>query len=158
MKIRFIRRTYQEEEDYHRMRYALWSHHSEQELRDEMTLILIGDNFYKNELSWTVLVAVRDNGSLGGFIEITIYPKLESYEESPIGYIEGWYVDPDLRKQGVGRDLVKAAEAYVKEAGCKAIASDVEHHNRGSQKAHVALGFEATHEDQEGIFYYKSLS
>lgn len=157
MKIRLIGKNLQEEEDYHRMRYALWPHHSEQELRDEMALILKGERFYKNELSWTVFVVLRENGSLGGFIEITIYPKLASYADSPIGYIEGWYVDPDLRKQGVGRALVKAAESYVKKAGCKAIASDVEHNNLDSQNAHVALGFNATHKDGEGVFYYKKL-
>ena len=28
----------------------------------------------------------------------------------PVGYVEGWYVDPDVRRKGVGKALVAAAE------------------------------------------------
>jgi aminoglycoside 6'-N-acetyltransferase I len=158
MKIRLIHSIDKEREEYHRMRFALWPHHPEHDLRDEMHSILKGETFYRNELFWAVLVAVRDNGSLGGFLELSIYPKLEAYEESPIGYMEGWYVDEDLRGQGLGRRLVEAAESFLTGEGCQAIASDVEHANKGSQKAHVALGFVESHQDDECIYYYKKIT
>ncbi|WP_041703702.1 GNAT family N-acetyltransferase [Lachnoclostridium phytofermentans] len=139
------------------MRFSLWPHHNENELYNEMLQILEGKTFYKNELSWTVFVAVRENGSLGGFIEITIYPQLDLCDSKPIGYIEGWYVDEDLRNSGVGKRLVDIAQKWAVENECTEIASDVEVDNKVSQLAHQALGFNKYHEANECIFYKKSL-
>ncbi|MCT4687614.1 GNAT family N-acetyltransferase [Vallitalea sp.] len=144
-------------EKKHRMRYALWSHHTEKELWNEMEYILKGENFYKNELLWIVFVSVRDNGKLGGFIEITLYPELDFCDSKPVGYIEGWYVDKDLRMQGVGKNLVKVAENWLRENNCLEIASDVEFHNKISQHAHTALGFNHSHIKDKCIFYNKSI-
>lgn len=157
MQFRLINKSYAEINEYHRMRYLLWSDHNEKELYIEMLQILEGKTFYKNELSWTVFVAVRENGSLGGFIEITIYPQLDFCDSKPIGYIEGWYVDEDIRNKGVGKSLVDIAQKWAVENKCTEIASDVEIINNGSQLAHQSLGFIKYHEENECIFYKKSL-
>src|SRR5690606_28928841 len=60
---------------------------------------------------------------------------------SPVGYIEGWYVLPAWRRQGVGAMLVEAAERWAAEQGCAEMASDIELDNAASLKAHMALGF-----------------
>lgn len=91
--------------EYHRMRYILWPKHEEHELYEEMLKILNGRIFYRNELSWTIFVAARESGELGGFIEITLYPELDFTNSKPVGFIEGWYVDEDLRRTGVGREV-----------------------------------------------------
>jgi len=143
--------------EYHRMRYTLWQDHNEEELYNEMLQIIKGERFYKQELSWTVFVAVRENGKLGGFIEITIHTELEHCKSKPIAFIEGWYVDEDLRNNGVGAKLVDTAEKWAKENKCTEIASDVEFHNKVSHKAHEALGFTKYHTDDECIFYKKSI-
>jgi aminoglycoside 6'-N-acetyltransferase I len=155
MIIRRINNNYEGEiKAYHRMRYTLWPDHNEKELYNEMLKVLAGKTFYKNELSWTVFVAVREDGSLGGFIEVTIYPQLEYCDSKPIGFIEGWYVDEDLRNLGIGTRLVEAAEKCAAENNCTELASDVEFHNKGSQLAHQALGFVEFNQD-EGCIYYK---
>ncbi|QUH28537.1 GNAT family N-acetyltransferase [Vallitalea guaymasensis] len=157
LKYRKIEESEIENKEYHRMRYSLWPHHTEKELLDEMELILKGKNFYRNELSWTVFVVVRENGMLGGFIEITIYPELDFCDSKPVGYIEGLYIDEDLRMQGIGRNLVKVAEKWIKSKNCKEIASDVELENIISQKVHIALRFNKSHIKDECIFYKKFL-
>ena len=48
------------------------------------------------------LLAVRDDGSLCGFVEVGARPYAEGCDSSPVGYIEGWWVDADMRKRGVG--------------------------------------------------------
>jgi aminoglycoside 6'-N-acetyltransferase I len=58
-----------------------------------------------------------------------------------VAYLEGWYVDEDLRRQGVGTALVRAAEAWARSKGLKEFASDTQLANAGSQLAHAALGF-----------------
>ena len=41
---------------------------------------------------------------------------------SPVAYIEGWYVDPDLRRRKVGSQLVHTAEAWARRQGLQEIA------------------------------------
>lgn len=59
-------------------------------------------------------------------------------------YVEGWWVDPDLRKQGIGRALFAAIESWCREHGFTELASDARVDNLDSQAAHAALGFEPT--------------
>jgi aminoglycoside 6'-N-acetyltransferase I len=61
---------------------------------------------------------------------------------SPVAFLEGWYVDADVRRRGVGRALVAAAEAWARERGCREFASDAHLDNPESRAAHRALGFE----------------
>lgn len=89
-----------------------------------------------------VLVAARSDGRLGGFVEIGSRTYAEGCTSTPVAFLEGWYVDPDLRRQGLGRALVRAAEQWALEHGFTEIASDTELENDASLAAHLALGFE----------------
>ena len=59
----------------------------------------------------------------------------------PVPYLEGWYVDPSHRNQGVGRALIDAAEKWALAAGFKELASDAEIANEEAIRAHLKLGF-----------------
>ena len=67
---------------------------------------------------------------------------LEGCSSSPVGYIEGWWVDQDLRGSGIGAALVGAAEHWAHSIGLSELASDAELPNVASQAAHRALGEE----------------
>jgi GNAT superfamily N-acetyltransferase len=73
---------------------------------------------------------------------------------SPVGYIEGWWVDPDVRGQGLGALLISAAENWARSRGYTEIASDADLNNAISQLAHRALGYEET---QRIVCYRKQL-
>lgn len=88
-----------------------------------------------------VLVAER-HGRLVGFAELSIRAYAEGCVTDRVAYLEGWWVAPDRRRHGVGRELVEAAERWAIEQGCTELASDAELANVVSQKAHRALGFE----------------
>ena len=88
-----------------------------------------------------VLVAARESGKLAGFVEIGSRTYAEGCETSPVAFIEGWYVDPDVRRTGLGRRLIEAAENWAVEHGYAEIASDTELENEISLKAHLALGY-----------------
>jgi aminoglycoside 6'-N-acetyltransferase I len=92
----------------------------------------------------TVFVWERDNGDLGGFVSFSLRPWAEGCESTPVPYIEGWWVAPDLRRNGVGRALVEAVEQWCRTAGYEELGSDVELDNTVSLRAHAALGFEPT--------------
>jgi aminoglycoside 6'-N-acetyltransferase I len=59
-----------------------------------------------------------------------------------VGYIEGWWVDPDLRRRGVGASLIAAAEDWARSLGVTEMASDSELGNEEGQAAHHALGYQ----------------
>ena len=91
-----------------------------------------------------ILAAERPGGGLCGFIEVGSRNYAEGCESSPVPYIEAWFVDEDMRRQGVGRALFAAAEDWARARGYTEIASDVELHNDVSITAHKALGYEET--------------
>lgn len=89
----------------------------------------------------TTFVAERPDGSLCGFVEVGSRPYAEDCDSSPVGYIEGWWVDADVRKRGVGRALIEAAEQWARSKGYTEMASDALIDNSVSHSAHSALGY-----------------
>ena len=86
-------------------------------------------------------VAVRPDGSLCGFVEVGTRAYAEGCLTSPVGFIEGWYVDADVRRAGIGRALVEAAEAWARAAGYREMGSDALLENIVSHRAHERLGY-----------------
>ena len=91
-----------------------------------------------------VLLAIDDRGQAVGFAELSIRTYAEDCVTDHIAYLEGWYVDPRARRQGVGRALVVGAEEWARGQGCTEFASDALLDNDVSAAAHQALGFEET--------------
>lgn len=117
-----------------RMRHTLWAEESIPDLVDDMQVWL-------REEECVALVAERPHGGLCGFLEVAVRPCNVNGMTGRFGYIEGWYVDPDVRRQGVGKSLVCNAETWARNEGCEDILSDARIGNVVSQTAHRALGF-----------------
>lgn len=89
-----------------------------------------------------VLVAQRDDSSrLCGFIEVGEREFADGCDTSPVAYLEGWFVDEDLRGRGIGRQLVHGAEEWAAANGYREFASDALLENLSSQRAHNSVGF-----------------
>jgi ribosomal-protein-serine acetyltransferase len=131
-------RTYQPDDhaEWLRMRCALWPHHDalDVEAADMAQWLARPDA--------TVVVAARPEGGLAGFAEIGGRSYADGCDSHPVAYLEGWYVDEDARRRGVGAALVAAAEAWAREHGFHEMASDALLDNELSHRAHAALGFE----------------
>ena len=91
-----------------------------------------------------VFVYDRGDGALGGFIEVSVRTQVDGAHSERTAYVEGWYMDQDLRGQGIGRQLVETAEAWAAARGLTELASDAEIDNLASIQAHKALGFAET--------------
>jgi aminoglycoside 6'-N-acetyltransferase I len=90
-----------------------------------------------------VLVAEAKDGGLAGFLEVSLRSYADGGEAShPVGYVEGWYVAENWRRQGIGAELLRAADDWARSQGCIEMASDTAIDNAESQRAHQALGFE----------------
>ena len=130
-----IRRVLPSDRDeWLRMRSALWPDCPPHEHVVEMDEYFTGAQV-------AAFVAVRPEGGLGGFLEAGLRPYADGCDTKPVGYIEGWYVDADLRLQGIGAQLVRAAEDWAREQGCREMASDCDLGNDVSLRAHLALGY-----------------
>src|SRR6476469_5570571 len=70
-----------------------------------------------------VFIAVRPDGSPCGYVEAGARSIADGCSTSPVGYVEAWYVDPDVRREGYGRALLEAAEAWAVEQGYHEMAS-----------------------------------
>ena len=86
-------------------------------------------------------VAESQSGQVVGFVEASLRSFAEGCDTSPVGYVEGWFVRPEHRRQGIGQALVAAAEQWAIEQGCVEMASDARIENTVSQQAHLAIGF-----------------
>ena len=102
----------------------------------------------------TTFLAERPDGSLCGFVEVGSRACADGCDTSPVGYIEGWWVDADVRKRGVGRALIEAAERWARSRGLTEMASDALMDNNVSHASHKALGYE---EVERLVVFRKSL-
>ena len=124
--------------EWFRLRRKLWDATTDEDHKAEMLDIVDHPD--------TQLVAVAEsgNGKLAGFLEASIRPFVEDCETDHVGYLEGWFVDPEFRRHGVGRMLVSLAEEWARSRGCTEMASDAEFGNEMSLAAHTRLGYQET--------------
>lgn len=115
-------------------------------LRHKLWPQLDYDGHHKEVRSWfyspkciSILLEVDDR--IVGFIEGQLRDVVEDCKTSPVGYIEGWYVDTDFRGKGFGRELLRKIEEWFKAEGCQEIASDTELDNVTSYNVHLKCGF-----------------
>ena len=120
------------------LRKQLWDATSDDDHKSEMLDII---NHPETEL---ILVAEGSDGRLLGFLEASIRPYVEDCLTDNVGYLEGWFVERESRRAGIGRALVQQAEAWARQRGCSEMASDAEIGNDRSLAAHLKLGYAET--------------
>lgn len=121
--------------EWFRLRKLLWDGLSDEEHRREML------DIYEHTDTQLVLVAEVSGGRLAGFLEASIRPFVEDCHTDHVGYLEGWFVEPDFRRHGIGTRLVRDAELWAHRKGCVEMASDSEMGNNLSLHAHLRLGY-----------------
>ena len=122
-------------DEWLRMRLNLWDGSVAENVREI-------DTFFASPQDGVTFVVERPDGGLCGFIEISLRSYAEGYRTSPVPYVEGWYVDEDVRRNQVGRRLIQKAEGWARHRGFREIASDTQLDNAVSIQAHHALGYE----------------
>ena len=121
--------------DWLRLSLALFPEYSAEELAEGM-------REHRARSDAEVFVAERENASVAGFVEVGARPYADGCETSPVGYIEAWYVDADVRRVGYGRGLLAAAEEWARRRGYREMASDSTLDNETSHAAHRRAGYD----------------
>jgi aminoglycoside 6'-N-acetyltransferase I len=134
--------------DWVRLRGALWpgslADHDEE-----------ARAFFDQRLALPVVFVAETEDRIVGFLELDFRKYAPGCRASPVAFIEGWYVEPELQGRGIGRALIEAAAAHARAAGHDEIASDAEIENADGIAAHVAVGFE---EIERVVYFRRSLS
>jgi aminoglycoside 6'-N-acetyltransferase I len=120
--------------DWLRMSLALFPDEPREEIERGMRDTLVNPHA-------AVFIAARDDGSRCGFVEAGERAYAEGCATSPVAYVEAWYVEPDVRRKGVGRALLAAAESWARAEGYSEIGSDALLDNVVSHQAHVRSGY-----------------
>jgi aminoglycoside 6'-N-acetyltransferase I len=127
-----------------RMRVALWPDSEDGEIDALLDL--------PREEGLIAVAAVAED--LVGFAEFGLRKFADGCATSPVAYLEGIWVDADVRRSGVASDLVRAGEEWARSQGLSELASDCEIENSGSEAFHLAFGFD---EVQRSICFRRSL-
>lgn len=112
----------------------LWPDNEPEELGKAFSRLLVREDA-------AVFLALRE-GVAVGFAQCQLRRDyVEGTESSPVGYLEGIWVERDCRGRGLARELLHACEAWARERGCREFASDCELDNHSSLKFHLRSGF-----------------
>jgi aminoglycoside 6'-N-acetyltransferase I len=116
------------------MRQKLWPDEDPDELESELA------GMFELDPPYTVFVA-DDGGTIHGFIELWVRSFAEGAPPGPTAYVEGLWVEPGHRRQGVASALVGKAEEWARGKGFSWLGSDAVIDNDQSHAWHRAAGF-----------------
>ncbi|MES1201376.1 MAG: GNAT family N-acetyltransferase [Pseudomonadota bacterium] len=121
------------------LRITLWPDEDAAELGAKI------DAYFAGREPFLARVLLCENeGRIAGMIELSLRSIAEACRTTPVPYVEGWCVAPDVRGHGVGRALMQGAEDWARAGGYAEIASDTNLDNTTSQAIHAKLGFKET--------------
>ena len=124
---------------WRQMRKTLWPEMTEDENLHEIEAMMTETSRF------FVRIALNKEDKPVGFVEATVRNDyVNGCATSPVAFLEGIYVEPEARRQGIARTLVGAAEEWGRMMDCREFASDALLENSDSHAMHRALGFEET--------------
>lgn len=112
----------------------LWPDHNQKDLNQEILACLENPHAY--------ISLVKTSNNVIGFAICQLRSDyVEGTSSSPVGYLEGIFIENKFRRLGLGSKLVSMCENWSHESGCTEFASDCELHNEVSLKFHIKNNF-----------------
>lgn len=113
----------------------LWPSQTTEEFEEEFKALLADTN--------AAVFLCQAQGTPMGFAQCQLrHDYVEGTETSPVGYLEGVFVEEGYRNQGYAGKLLAACEQWAKDKGCTEFASDCELENTQSLAFHLRCGFQ----------------
>jgi aminoglycoside 6'-N-acetyltransferase I len=116
------------------LRGALWPEET-REAHDRAT-----DTMLAGDEAWDFIIEAA-SGAPAGFAEVAMRPYANGCDSRRVPFLEGIWIEPQLRRQGLGLRLIAHIEQFVIGRGFREIGSDTQIDNRMSQAAHHSWGF-----------------
>ncbi len=102
-----------------------------------------------------VFVAEAAGGILASFIEVGLRSHADGFDiRQAVGFLEGWFVREDYRRQGAATELLRAAEDWACGQGCIEMAPDTWIDSEVSQRVHESMEFDVV---DRCVHYRKAL-
>jgi len=101
----------------------------------------------------SVILVAEGDGALLGFCQL--YPTWCSVAAAPIFVLYDLFVDDGVRRSGVGRALMRAAQAFAREAGAVRLDLSTARSNARAQALYESLGWQR---DEVYLTYSLSLA
>jgi len=140
--------TIAEQPGWLELRQALWPDDSNTHRTAMQALIA-------NPHRFAQFIAYSSAGEAVGFAEVSLRSDyVNGTTSSPVAFLEGIYVLPSFRQQGVARLLFLEVDRWARASGCRELASDALIGNEISHAMHLALGFIET---ERVVYFRKSL-
>lgn len=113
---------------------VMWSEHTLDDLKNEFLAII--------ERNDAVFYILTQEEQPIGFAQCQLrYDYVEGTESSPVGYLEGIFIQEEYRNNGYAKTLLQECEKWALEKECKEFASDCELSNDVSLMFHLNMGF-----------------
>ena len=142
-----LRRVIQEDKaEWFRMRKGIWPDVPDNYMTFDMDRLLANVDYF--------VIFACDGDRPIGLTEAGIRDYGEGCETSPVGYLEGWFVQEEYRGKRIAGLMTQAAENWMREKGCTEVASDTWLDNEPSIRAHVNMGY---HEVERLVHFVKRL-
>jgi aminoglycoside 6'-N-acetyltransferase I len=131
------------------LRRLLWQHVGDDDHILETQRLLAEQHRHATFIAFSY-----DNAPVG-FAEAAVrHDYVNGCKTSPVLFLEGIYVIPDVRRAGIARALCAAIGQWGSAHACAEFASDTQVDNVHAQALHHALGFEET---ERVVFFRKRL-
>jgi aminoglycoside 6'-N-acetyltransferase I len=128
------------------LRCALWPGADREAMAQEAPAMLMRSDL--------LVLLAREEDAVLGFAEASVrHDYVNGCETSPAAFVEGIYVVPEHRRQGVAGALIAAIEQWAREQDLRELASDALLENTQSHAMHKALGFS----EMERVVYFRKL-
>ncbi|MGN0521863.1 MAG: aminoglycoside 6'-N-acetyltransferase [Eubacterium sp.] len=125
--------TRKEAQSIAEMAVKMWNDSTIDSLTEDFIEVIENDNS-------TVFIISNDKPF--GFAQVGLrFDYVEGTNSSPVGYLEGIFIEEKYRHCGYAKQLLTACEQWAKEKGCLEFASDCELTNEASIHFHLSIGF-----------------
>ena len=108
------------------------------ELWSDTTVAVALDNISERRMGDEVFV-LKDGDARKGMLWMGI--SRDQYNAEPVGYLLGIYVDPSIRRKGIGTELMHAAEPWCAEHGLVEMQLNVGAANSSAVSFYESLGY-----------------
>lgn len=116
------------------MAVKMWTSHTVEELAEGFAKAV-------NDPDSAVFIMTDDNKAVG-FAQCGLrHDYVEGTQSSPVGYLEGIFVEEPYRKQGCAKQLLARCEEWARGKGCSEFGSGCEINNEISRQFHLGASF-----------------